>query len=205
MKELVKALIEKHKEEMAAALSKMLGGGTLPIDAIARYTLAFAGPFTDLLGKTGPWVRHERARYAISDNLRCEQSEDHVGMLFEFADACGVTFTHEHHRAIAQEMQALRNLMRNVNTAGLSGLTVLTLLENISEVFIPELERAAVALSVANLTYTQVHGVADQEHSNAFTIALEAELGCGYDQPEKLVQQAAEVTMNLLHAVFGTR
>lgn len=47
---------------------------------IARYTAAVAVNFTDWIGKTIPWARHETARHALVDNLRCESVHDHVKM-----------------------------------------------------------------------------------------------------------------------------
>src|SRR4051812_15565460 len=53
---------------------------------IARYTAAIAVNFTDWIGKTIPWVRHEVAYSSLVDNLRCEAGHDHVGMLLRFAE-----------------------------------------------------------------------------------------------------------------------
>ena len=151
---------------------------------ISKYTAAFAINFTDWMGKTLPWVRHELARYALTDNLRCEATEDHVGMLIEFAKDCEAFPDTGNYLDTAHAVSMVRDLLKDPRTAGLAGLTMMTLLEHTSAKFIPVLERMATLCGSTNLRYTQVHGEADKKHSEAFTNALAAEWGMGYTEEE---------------------
>ncbi len=104
---------------------------------IGRYTAAFAVNFTDWIGKTYPWVRHELAQHALKDNLRCEQTQDHIGLLMRLASACKATPTMQDHRDACEQVIAIRkNLTRTNTNAGLRGLAILAHLESMSEVFI---------------------------------------------------------------------
>lgn len=149
-------------------------------DVIARYTAAVAVNFTDWIGKTIPWVQHEFARYALIDNLRCEATQDHVGMLLQFAalsDAmpCRTDYAHT-----SKQVTAIRELFKNPKVAGLCGVALCAVLENTSEIFIPDLASRAKRRGCTDFTYTDVHGEADIDHSKAFAKALEEERDMHY-------------------------
>lgn len=169
---------------------------------IARYTAAFAVNFTDWIGKTIPWVRHEKARYALIDNLRCESVEDHIEMLYEFSSECGAFPELEHFRHTWSEVNGIRKLFCDPNEAGLLGLTVLTILENTSTIFIPDLAERAKRLGCKVFTYTDKHGEADAEHSTAFREALKAEVKMGYPEWENLVLKAKGRAVNLIGQIY---
>jgi len=102
---------------------------------IARYTAAMAVNFTDWIGKTIPWVRHETACHTLLDNLRCEATHDHVGMLLLFAKLSNALPSQEDYTHTAGEVAAIRHLFVNPIEAGLSGVTLCAVLENTSEIF----------------------------------------------------------------------
>lgn len=169
---------------------------------IARYVAAVAVNFTDWIGKTYPWARHEVAQHALKDNLRCEQSQDHVGMLLNFAKQAGVQATAEDFDYVSEHVEAIRKLLGKVEDAGFTGLVILAVLENTSEVFIPVLEEMGKKLGITDLTYTRVHGEADAEHSDAFVAALKAEWTMGYKDHEGLTYNATNVAVEFLRRIF---
>lgn len=169
---------------------------------IARYVAAVALNFTDWIGKTYPWARHEIAQCALKDNLRCEQSQDHVGLLLDFAKQAGAQATVEDFDYVSEQVAAIRKLLGKVEDAGFTGLVILAVLENASEVFIPVLEEMGRMLGVTDLTYTQVHGEADVEHSDAFVVALKAEWTMGYKDHESLAYNATHAAVEFLRRIF---
>lgn len=173
-------------------------------DIVACYTAAIAVNFTDWMGKTLPWARHEKSRLALTDNIRCESVDDHVGMLLEFARSCQAFPQEFHFNRVEEEVQEVRRLFKNPQTAGLSGVALMAILENTSEIFIPVLAKIATRLGSKNLRYTQIHGVADIEHSRAFTEAFEAELTMGYsfEEQEVFAVGTRSVVHNLFCAIF---
>lgn len=167
---------------------------------IARYTGAFAVNFTDWIGKTLPWTRHERAQFALKDNLRCEQSEDHVGILLEFAFYAKV----EGDPSATQEIiKEIRNAFRSTKTAALFGTALLATLEVMSVDFIPVLEDMGrdLGLEADNLEYTRVHGAADVAHADALTEALIAEAG-EHPYPELILTDGVELAVTLIEKIF---
>lgn len=169
---------------------------------IARYVAAFAVNFTDWIGKTLPWARHELAQFALRDNLRCEQGQDHIGMLLNFARQAGVHATDLGSYHVSQKVAMIRNLLRDTSNAGLAGLVILSVLEETSKIFIPVLEDMGRRLGITDLTYTQVHGEADAQHSEAFIRALKAELAVGYQDYDILTRSAANAAVGLLQKIF---
>ncbi|MBX4210839.1 hypothetical protein KW783_02590 [Candidatus Parcubacteria bacterium] len=176
---------------------------------ISRYVATVGINFTDWIGKTYPWTRHELAQYALKDNLRCEQSEDHIGMLIKFAEHA-MYFPEWNQFAHSKEVRVIRQLLSNIEDAGLTGLIILAILENTSEVFIPVLEKLIQKFHLlhrktygsADLTYTQAHGKADAKHSDAFTAALKAEWTMGYRNHEGIVFNASNAAVNFLRRIF---
>jgi hypothetical protein len=172
-------------------------------DLIAYYTAAIAVNFTDWMGKALPWVRHELAQFVLKDNLRCEAVHDHIGMLYKFAKSAGADIDEAAYSLTILEVERIRELFREPNTAGLAGLALITALENTSIEFIPMLEAVAKNLGVTDLQYTKVHGEADAEHSNMFVRALKAELTMGYPTPRQVVSNAFTAASSLLEQIFN--
>jgi hypothetical protein len=170
---------------------------------IARYAAAVAVNFTDWMGKTLPWARHELACFALTSNLRCETTEDHVGMLLNFASDAGAVLDVGAYEASSIEVARIRDLFRDPNTAGLAGIAIMAALESTSIEFIQVLEAVAENLGVTNLEYTRVHGEADIEHSDMFVQALKLELASGYPDPERTLNNAFLAVHGLLERIFG--
>lgn len=211
-----KDLIKRAKERLAAHFEDLgthlhrRAFSTPPADSetkkrfmIAKYTAAFAVNFTDWIGKTHPWVRSPEARFALDDNLRCEQKQDHVGMLLRFTTQCKAVPEREHYDAVAREVADIRDLFKDVRVAGLTGLVLLAILENTSEVFIPRLEDWARSMGCTDLEYTSVHGEADVEHSDTLLKALEVEVDMmKSDDIDFLLANPTELAISLLIKIF---
>lgn len=197
---IVEIIIQESKEAVRQIVET---SRTDSMTIIQRYVAAVAGNFTDWIGKTIPSARHELARYALTDNLRCESEQDHVGMLFEFALRSHALPEGTHYSYVLNSVEKIRGLFKDWNTAGLSGVALCAALENTSEVFIPDLERRAIELGCNDLTYTKVHGVADIEHSRAFSNATIAEFDAGYNDPEIIVRLAVDSAQNLIHCIYS--
>lgn len=170
---------------------------------IARYTAAVAVNFTDWIGKTIPWVRHEVARYALVDNLRCESVNDHVGMLQRFAAFSNAVPSHPDYAYTSEEVAAIRKLFAEPKTAGLSGVVLCAVLENTSEIFILDLARRARERGSTDFTYTDVHGEADIEHSTAFAKATEAEMTMGYSDVDFHLIAAMDCAVRLIAKIYA--
>jgi len=147
-----------------------------PRDVLARYTAAFAVNFTDWIGKTIPWVRHERARFVLIDNLRCEMEDDHIDMLWKFSRSCGAQPDGKDYAWTFNSVAKIRTLFSQASLAGIHGLSLCTLLENVSREFIPDLATRASDLGCANFMYTDAHGEADVKHGEALLVALFEEM-----------------------------
>lgn len=174
-----------------------------PRSVLARYTAATAVNFTDWLGKTTPWVRHEDSYRALVDNLRCEAEHDHVGMLLEFAKLSKSSPEKEDYELVSDDVSKIRALFKDSTLSGIRGLALSAFLENTSEIFIPDLAQKAKSLGCSNFTYTDVHGEADKEHSEAFVNALKSEVTMGYENPENLITEVFETSLNLLRRVYS--
>ena len=79
-------------------------------DVLARYTAATAVNFTDWVGKTIPWVRHELSRQVLIDNLRCETVDDHVGMLLNFATLSGAMPERADYAHVEDDLKNVRSI-----------------------------------------------------------------------------------------------
>lgn len=69
-------------------------------------------------------------------------------------------------------------------------------------VFIPDLEERAIELGSANLRYTEIHGIADIEHSEAFLKALELELTMGYENGEAKAFHVVDIALALVEKIY---
>ena len=196
----VQMYIDRAKEEVRQIVEASTVDSTT---LIARYTAAVAVNFTDWIGKTLPWARHELATCALVDNLRCEAEQDHVGMLLRFAELSGATPDAEHYAHTAAQVAAIRQLFADSTNAGISGVALCAVLENTSEIFIPDLAKRATELGCTDLTYTNVHGEADVEHSDAFAKATAAELTMGYPRGEIFAGRAAAVAVELIRRIYA--
>lgn len=172
-------------------------------DVIARYTAAIAVNFTDWIGKTIPWVRHETAHHVLVDNLRCESVDDHVSMLLSFASSSGAMPEGGDYNYVYDEVTDVRKLFSEPATSGLSGVALCAVLENSSLVFIPDLARRARLTGCTDLTYTNVHGEADIDHSRAFLKAVEREVMMGYRNPEYFISDACDQAVKLIACIYS--
>lgn len=170
---------------------------------IARYTAAVAVNFTDWIGKTIPWARHETAYHVLVDNLRCESVQDHVKMLLDFAALSNAMPDCRDYDATKYEVANIRKLFADPTAAGLSGVALCAVLENTSEIFIPDLAKRAKELGCADFTYTDMHGEADVEHSDAFLKATEAEETMGYRNAEYFIKDATELAVALIARIYA--
>lgn len=196
-----KLVVEKHLKKVVDPDIKSKNETRLKI-YVQQYTAAFAVNFTDWIGKTLPWVRSPEAKFALLDNLRCEQEEDHVGMLEHFALQCDALPQRSHYVHVYGKISLVRELFRDVTTAGLHGLVVLSVLENTSEIFIPRLEEIGKVLGCRNLKYTEVHGVADAEHSKLLLKASEAEAQMGYPDQNIFALRGLDRSIQLIRRIF---
>lgn len=170
---------------------------------IGGYTAAVAAEFQVWLGATYAFARHETAQHALKDNIRCEIGNDHIGMLYDFAEQAKSLPTIDDYEWVQGCMEDMRRLFKDTERLGLIGVTVLGVLESTSTLFIPVLAKAGRANGVKDFTYTNVHGEADIAHSDAFIKAMEAEMSEGYRNPEELMSKAANMTMNLVLRIFA--
>ncbi|MES3005647.1 MAG: hypothetical protein V4664_01725 [Patescibacteria group bacterium] len=170
---------------------------------IGGYTAAVAAEFQAWLGATYAFARHETAQYALKDNIRCEIGNDHIGMLYDFAEQANSLPTKNDYEWVKDCMGDMRRLFEDTERLGLIGVTVLAVLESTSTLFIPVLAKAGKVNGVKDFTYTNAHGEADIAHSDAFIKAMEAEMSEGYRNPEELMSKAANMTMNLVLRIFA--
>ena len=170
---------------------------------IARYTAAVEGNFIAWLGMTYPWLRHERARFVVLDNLRCEMRGNHRGMLLRFAENCDAVPDKDEYKYVSQSVNKVGSLFGQPTLAGLRGLAVLATLEHLSLVFIPELARRAKGCGCTDFTYTQTHGAADVAHSIALIEAVGDEMVMGYVSAETVVIEAMRVAEDLVSNIFS--
>lgn len=171
---------------------------------IARYTAAVAVNFTDWIGKTIPFVRHEDSYQVLVNNLRCESAHDHVGMLLQFAELSGSLPGRDDYVHVAEQVGLIRSLFTDSNGAGLCGIALCAFLENTSEIFIPDLARRAKECGCTDFTYTDIHGEADIEHSEAFIRALQVEYSNGgYFNPDFLANLAMCDARKLIAKIYS--
>lgn len=182
------------KDVVAVAQSRRL---------IGRYTAAVAAEFQVLLGGTYAFARHEIAQLALKENIRCEMCNDHIGMLYNFACQAKALPTIADREWVRPNVEELRRIFCDPNTMGLVGVTVLGILENTSELFIPVLTKAGKIAGVKDFTYTNVHGEADIAHSNAFVKAMNAEWDAGYKYPGDVMGKAATIATNYIIRIFA--
>ncbi len=183
---------------------RMLGESGLESQrTIARYTAAIAGNFFAWLAIAGHFVRHERSRFVLLDNLRCEMRSNHRGMLLRFAEKCGALPGKDEYEHVAYHVGSVYNLLAEPSLAGLRGLALIATLEHLSLVFMRELTRMAEESGCTDFTYTQAHGAADVAHSIALIEAVRAEMGEGYQSAETVVAEASRLAEDLINQIFS--
>lgn len=193
-------------ENARLAVKEMLqsGNDASPKRVLGRYAAAIAPNFSPWIALTYPWVNHEKAQYALKDNLRCELVEDHVSMLEDFAylqSHCIVDEIDICH--VIDPLRQIRKIFRVPERAGVNGLLLLAVLETASLEFIPVLEECGRRRGVKDFTYTQKHGEADIAHSQAFVEAFTAEWRVNTRFVEaELQSQVINPTLKLLRAIF---
>jgi hypothetical protein len=183
--------------------STVKGSKAHPREVVARYTAAIAPNFTAWMAYSAVFARHERARFALTDNLRVELADDHQGMLIEFKNSCGVAVTERHNRMVATPVSDIFSLFVDTKFAGLSGTAVCAILEATSAVFIRDLEERARKLGSKNFRYTGVHGAADAAHAELLKQGLFAEANEGYSVPMKHLEYSARMTLSLVNAIWN--
>ncbi len=183
-------LISQAKGEIQEAIHGYHGNAQT---IIGRYTAAIAVNFTDWIGKSIPWVRHETAYHALVDNLRCEASQDHVGMLLRFASLSDASPDRGAYIHTYDEVAAIRKLFAEPVTARPSLASHFARpLRACRRSSSPDLALRAKQCGCTDFTYTDIHGEADAAHSGAFVNATEAERTMGYRDPDHFIARAIE-------------
>lgn len=187
-----------------AQIKEIIGNSTANSrTVIGRYTAAAAINFTDWISKTLLWVRHPIARYALSENLQVESVDDHVGMLYNFAASCNAWPREQDSRYIYPELVAVRALFADPLTAGLSGATIIALVERGSLSFMLDLAWRGKECGCGDFTYTDVHSMVDLGHSAEAAEAAEKERGMGYQNPELIMERATEAVVSLVRKIWS--
>ena len=196
--------VEKTIEEAMSTVEQIVTESTADSrTVIARYTAAIAVNFTEWMGRTLPWTRHEFTKYVLTDNLRCEITEDHTGMLFRFAENSGIKLESSDYAYTKKEIANIRIMLSNPNSISLSGTALCAVLENTSLVFIPDLAKKARECGCSDFTYTVKHGEADTEHSNLLILALNKESRAGHCSPEATINVSATVAVDLIRKIYS--
>jgi len=158
-----------------------------------------------------PWMRHAdqsavstTAKEATGDNIRCEERDDHPGMLHAFVAPIAAAATPDAKRwaeATIRTVQPTIARLTELSQIAPCGIHLMALLENTSVDFIAWMYPGIVnKFADANQTYLDVHGVADQAHADAFVSAFEAERGRVGWRNE--IEETTALTIRLLTDIF---
>lgn len=156
-----------------------------PEMVIARYGAGILGHYQIWTSYTLPWVRDEKARYILTENIRQEMQDNHIQLLSDFIDGSGVTITNDAKNAVKETIAKIYESFSNVTLAGLGGIALLTLLENALIVGIPTLGRCGEALNCDKMAYIRVHNAANKARAEALREALEREYKLGYSVADR--------------------
>lgn len=138
------------------------------VTVIQNVRVAFPYKFTHVLGATSSFLeKYPEARRIVDDNMRDEVAQDHVGMAIRFAAAAGAFPDWRNEQHMEPICDRIRQLMSDPASAAKYGIALLAMLENTSLVFIPDMEERAKRRGSKDLQFTQVHGMADEEHAKA--------------------------------------
>ncbi len=168
-------------------------------DIIGRYTAAVEGNFVPWMTAALVYAKSPSGRYAAKENLEVEISDNHQGMLRDFATSANAEPSLEHYQTVQEEITSMRKLIGKGN--GLEALTVMATLENTSSIFIPYLADLAKKRGSTNLQYTNIHGEADKEHAQQFIWAIEDEIKL-HGQADKKIDLAISQTLDYLKVIF---
>ncbi len=170
---------------------------------LSKYTAALAVNFTDWIGKTYLWTRSLEAQLALMDILNQEQTNDRIGALHRLAKQCQAMPHEEHFTAVEEKVSAVRHLLMDIQTVGISGLAVIAILENASEVFMPTLESWAISLGCIDFEYFEAKEKPNGKHASSLLNGLEIELSRNYRNLEQLLSTAEAHSLRLLSSIFS--
>ena len=97
---------------------------------LKRYVAALEGNFLAWMAATSITCRSMKSRYAADQNLWDEISEDHPGMLREFAKSADAEPDAADFDAVAYQVSEIRRLVSELS--GLKNIPLLTTLETVS-------------------------------------------------------------------------
>jgi len=134
------------------------------------------------------WVRHAdqsavsaTAKEVTSENVRCEETEDHLGMLRAFVAPIAAAASPEAKERAEVAIRTVKpTIARLTELSRLApcGIHLLALLENTSADFMTWMYPGIVnKFAGVSPKYLDIHGVADQVHADEFVSAFEAERG----------------------------
>lgn len=206
MKNLVSSVLDASIQEVSAMLypAKHLAEDDKK-EILARYTAAFKPNFIAWMAGAEKACQSEYGRYACAENIVCEVSENHPGMIEDFVKPIECMPEKVHFEYIQEEVQSLWDILGNAlkSKQGVVWVTMMWILEHTSAAFIPYIEEFALSLWETDTTYTQVHGEADIAHADQFSKAMfEESKFCNEQEAEKLMLLAKEKTLFLLKKVF---
>ncbi|HEY0526309.1 MAG TPA: hypothetical protein VGD08_23140 [Stellaceae bacterium] len=158
-----------------------------------------------------PWMRHADqsavstvAREATTDNIQCEERDDHPGMLRAFVAPIAAAATPEakgRAEAVIRTVQPTIARLTELSRIAPCGIHLMALLENTSADFIAWMYPGIANKFVgANRMYLDVHGIADQAHADAFVSAFEAERG--HVDWRNEIEETTDLTIRLLTDIF---
>lgn len=201
--------IDPRLKEKLVFATQQIESFLLPVDKISedeartiikRYTAAIEGNFLAWMGAASVSARSVVSRFAAEENLWVELKEDHPSMLRNFAICCRAEPESKDVQYVHDEILNLRKMVGELS--GLKNITLMATLENTSIVFIPWLAQLAKKLHCNDLTYTDIHGVADIEHADQFLEALTDEQNLGYAHAEEDIDEVIDQAINLFRKCF---
>ena len=177
------------------------------VNRLLRYRDLIQPNFVPWMSKTWVGCRSEFARATCASNLKCEIEEDHPAMLTRYvAQATGGQVKSGTYRSPNAVRSNLNQMNELIDGDALSGLVSITLLENASLVFIPEMRRWGQILGFTDFEYVDKHGVADVGHADEFRRAVEAEAAAANFDLEHMKENYpidVRCVMALLLTIFG--
>jgi hypothetical protein len=167
--------------------------------------------YGEVIGKNFlPWMKgtgrsaiSNVAREATFDNIRCEEEDDHPGMLRTFVAPVTQRATPEvkaKARAVVDELAPVVAQLTRLCEVAPCGIHLMALLENTAVDFIAWMYPNLADRFDLNRTYLNVHGVADQAHADAFVTAFEAERG--HVEWRREIDETTDLAVRLLTKIF---
>ena len=132
---------------------------------VSVYTLAIEPNFIPWMIQSYCYLDEGRARSALLRNINEEINQDHPEMLKRFAKECGAVYSFENRMVASSAAADVWKLFAGGDEIKM--LTVATVFENTSSIFIPYLADLGKKLGCNDFTYTNIHGEADVEHAKA--------------------------------------